>query len=176
MRVASIRPPVAAIGWPMEQPLPLTLTLPGSMSRIRTQATHMDANASLISKRVTSPTDRPARLSAFGIACTGADHVSLGSTPTDAQERTIASGALPSSAAIASLATTSAAAPPLEPQALPAVTALPPPALGGFRAPPSPRAAPRGGVRGGRYPGLPGGAVGGPRRAPRRTGGRGGGG
>jgi NAD(P)-dependent dehydrogenase (short-subunit alcohol dehydrogenase family) len=47
---------------------------------------------------------RPARDSALGIACTGADHVSAGSTPTDAHERTTASGARPSSAAIRSLA------------------------------------------------------------------------
>src|SRR5919204_3982225 len=92
MRVASIRPPVAAIGWPIEQPLPLTLTLSGSISSRRTQATHMDANASLISNASTSDRLRPARDRAFGIALTGADQVSAGATPTDPPERETAGG------------------------------------------------------------------------------------
>jgi hypothetical protein len=86
-----------------------------------TVATHIAANASLISKRSTSDTARPARLSALGIASTGARPVKAGSTPTDAHDRTVASAGRPSR----SLAMVSAAAPSLAPQALPAVIEKP---------------------------------------------------
>lgn len=59
------------------------------------------------------------------MALIGESPVSAGSTPTDAQDRTVASTGSLSAAAVRSLATTRAAAPSLPPQALPAVMLKP---------------------------------------------------
>ena len=93
--VTNILAPVAATGCPNEQPLPLTFTRSGSRSSNLTVATHIAANASLISNKSTSDIERPARARAFGIASTGASPVAAGSTPTDAQDRTVASAGRP---------------------------------------------------------------------------------
>src|SRR6266571_1043426 len=84
-------------------------------------ATHIAANASLISNRSTWSADSPARARALGMARTGASPVSAGSTPTEAQDRTVARAGRPRRSRSRSLATTRAAAPSLAPQALPAV-------------------------------------------------------
>ena len=79
----------------MLQPLPLTFVISCGMPRMRVLATHIDANASLISNRSTSSTSRPARASAFGIANVGPRPVSPGATPADAHDFTTASGSSP---------------------------------------------------------------------------------
>ena len=61
-------------------------------SEIRLDATAIEANASLISTSFMSSSWRPARSTAFGIASVGAMPVSRGGTPTDAHDRTTASG------------------------------------------------------------------------------------
>ncbi len=71
------------------------------MPSMRVVPTHMAANASLTSHRSTSPTARPARSSALGIATVGASPVRSGATPTDAQARTTASGSRPAASASA---------------------------------------------------------------------------
>jgi hypothetical protein len=73
-------------------------------------ATHMAANASLISNRSTSATVRPARANALGIALTGASPVWAGPTPTLAHDRTMARAGSPGPAdgrrmAVAALST-----------------------------------------------------------------------
>ena len=86
--VTTMRAPVAAIGWPRLQPLPLTFTIVGSMPSVRTAATGTEQNASLISKRSMSSMVRPARSSAFGIASVGPMPVRAGSRPDDAHDTT----------------------------------------------------------------------------------------
>ena len=89
---------VMAVGWPGLHPLPLGLILAASMARVSTAATHTDANASVISKRVTSSTSGPARCSALGPALIGVSPVLTGATPTDAQLRVVAKTSSPSPA------------------------------------------------------------------------------
>ena len=119
--VVTIRPPVAATGWPRLQPLPLTLTVSGSRPSIRVLATATEANASLISNSFTSDSEMPARDSAFGIASVGASPVRTGSTPTDAQPLTTPSGVSPCAAATSAEVRTTADAASLMPEELPAV-------------------------------------------------------
>ena len=49
-----MRAPVMAMGCPRLQPLPRTFTIDSSIPRILVVATHIEANASLISHRATS--------------------------------------------------------------------------------------------------------------------------
>ena len=77
--VTTMRAPVAAIGCPRLQPLPLTLQISWSMPSARVVATGTEQKASLISKRSMSPWSTPARASAFGIASIGANPGAPGS-------------------------------------------------------------------------------------------------
>ncbi len=79
----------------MLQPLPLTFVISCGIPRMRVLATHIEANASLISNRSTSLTVSPARSSALGIAYVGPRPVSAGGTPADAHDFTIAIGSRP---------------------------------------------------------------------------------
>ena len=86
------------------------------------QASAWAAKASLSSIRSMSASFRPARLSAFCVAGTGPVPITAGSTPATAVARTFTSGLRPSDLARSSLITSSAAAPSLSGELLPAVT------------------------------------------------------
>lgn len=120
-----MRAPVVAIGWPRLQPLPNGLTRSGSSPSSWVVATATAAKASLTSNTSTSATSSPARSRALRIARIGARPVSTGSTPTLAQERIVARGVRPCSAASAASATRTAAAPSFTPLELPAVMEKP---------------------------------------------------
>ena len=63
-RQSRMRAPLAPIGWPSAIAPPLTLTLSSSTPSMRIELSATDANASLISNRSMSSTDRPAFSSA----------------------------------------------------------------------------------------------------------------
>ena len=117
-----IRAPEAPIGWPSAIAPPLTFTV--SMSKPRSRATAQDcaAKASFDSTRSTSAMFHPAFSSALRLAGIGPEPISAGSTPAVAQETMRPSGSIPRRAASSALISTSAAAPSLMPEALPAVT------------------------------------------------------
>ena len=97
--VMIMRAPVAATGWPSEQPDPLTLVMSSDRPSWRHAATGTDAKASLISARFTSATDMPTRASALGIDRIGPRPVSRGFVPVDAHDTILASGVRPCAAA-----------------------------------------------------------------------------
>ncbi len=86
------------------------------------QASACDPKASLISTTSRSPTARPARASALRVAGIGPMPMIAGSTPTVANERMRASGCSPCACAKASLVTSTAAAPSVSGEDVPAVT------------------------------------------------------
>ena len=117
-----MRAPVMPNGWPSAIAPPLTLSFSSSIPRSRAEGSTCAANASLISTRSTSSIDMPARASACFDASTGPRPMISGERPDTPVETTRASGVMPSSAAFVSDMTTSAAAPSLSGQQLPAVT------------------------------------------------------
>ena len=118
-------------GWPIAIAPPFTLTLAGSRPSSRITASDCDAKASFSSTRSTSPTSTPTRSSSLRTAGTGPMPITRGSTPATALPTNVPSGSTPSSRAFSSDATTSAAAPSLSPDELPAVT-VPPGRNAGF--------------------------------------------
>ena len=66
-----MRVPDMPTGWPRAMAPPLTLTISSVMPRSAIEATPTAAKASLSSNRSTSPTDRPARSSAWPMARAG---------------------------------------------------------------------------------------------------------
>src|ERR1700685_4060331 len=122
MRVVAIRAPVIPNGWPTAIAPPFTLSRDGSMPSSRDDGMTCAANASLISTRSTSSIDIPARPSACLTASMGPRPMISGESPLTPVATIRASGVRPSSAALVSLITTSAAAPSLSGQQFPAVT------------------------------------------------------
>src|SRR5665213_18129 len=120
--VTKIRVPEAPMGWPSAMAPPLTLTLSASKPSSRLTAQACAAKASLASIKSSSDAFHPARSKASLLAGIGPTPITAGSTPTDAQEAMRASGAMPRRAASAAFIKTTAAAPSLMPEALPAVT------------------------------------------------------
>ena len=96
------------------------------------QAIACDANASLSSTTSTSPAPIPARSSALRDAPTGPSPMTSGAQPDTAMLFTRASGSIPCSLAYASLHTTTAAAPSVRGEEVPAVT-VPSAMNAGFR-------------------------------------------
>ena len=117
-----IRAPVDPNGWPRAIAPPCTLTRSRSSPRSSTEASTWTANASLISARSMSEIDKPARDRASCVAATGPRPMISGLRPVAAVLTIRASGVRPSSAALVSLMITTAAAPSLRGQQLPAVT------------------------------------------------------
>src|SRR5262249_1840123 len=120
--VVRMRAPEAPIGWPMAMAPPFTLTLPVSQPRSLFTASAWAARASLVSTRSGSPIFQPAFFSALREAGIGPEPMTLGSTPAVAQEAMRASGFKPRFLASFAVISTTAAAPSLMPDALPAVT------------------------------------------------------
>ena len=117
-----IRPPEAPSGWPIAIAPPLALTISGSiLSSASTQASDCTANASLSSTAATSAQAIPARASARSAASTGAKPKSCGSSACAPRPAIRASGSSPIAAAAASEPSSSADAPSLSGEALPAV-------------------------------------------------------
>src|SRR5476649_1056864 len=104
----------------MAPPLTLILLVSQPISLFTAQA--CAAKASLISIRSRSCADQPARCRHSREAGTGPMPMMVGSSPADAYPRITASGRKPSAAARCALITSTAAAPSLSPDALPAVT------------------------------------------------------
>ena len=86
------------------------------------QTSDCEANASLSSTRSRSATSMPARSSALRVAGTGPMPMTAGSTPATAVETTRASGLRPSARARSASTSSTAEAPSLIPELLPAVT------------------------------------------------------
>src|SRR5829696_4336575 len=120
--VVRTRAPDAPIGWPMAMAPPFTFTIAGSQPMSLLTAMACAAKASLASTRSRSLTFQPAFSSALRDAGIGPDPMTAGSTPAVAQETIFASGVRPRFLASSALINTSAAAPSLRPEALPAVT------------------------------------------------------
>ena len=95
--------------------------------KLRSRATAIDcaANASLASIKSRSSTFMPVLLKSLLVAATGPIPMIDGSTPPSAPATHVAIGVIPSSFAFSSLITTTAAAPSLIEEALPAVTRPP---------------------------------------------------
>src|SRR3546814_12302716 len=91
-----MRPPEAATGWPMLQPLPEILTLSSLIPSPLHAAIGTDANASLISHNAMSDNATPARDRSLGTTSSTAIPVRRGSMPIAVQARTFASGDNPS--------------------------------------------------------------------------------
>mmetsp|Transcript_18415 Transcript_18415/g.58713 ORF Transcript_18415/g.58713 Transcript_18415/m.58713 type:complete len:226 (-) Transcript_18415:534-1211(-) len=121
-RVTRTRVPEAPIGWPRLVAPPRGFTLAGSSPSSRQTPRLWAANASLASKMSTWSMVQPAFCRASLVAGTGPMPMIFGSTPALAYATTRPSGVPPSCAATDSAATTTAAAPSLMPDALPAVT------------------------------------------------------
>src|SRR5205809_8006878 len=117
-----MRQPEAPIGWPSAMAPPFTLTLAVSQPIWRFTAIACAANASLISIRSRSFGSQPARERQRFDAGTGPMPMYFGSTPADAKALMRAIGFRPSSFNFLELHKTTAAAPSLRPDALPAVT------------------------------------------------------
>ena len=94
------------------------------MSKFKSRATAIDcaANASFASIKSISSIERPVLASTFLVEATGPTPMISGSTPPSAPATHVAIGVMPNSFALSSLITTTAAAPSLIPDALPAVT------------------------------------------------------
>ena len=121
-RVPRIRPPEAPSGWPIAIAPPLVLTISGSMPQASTQASDCTANASLSSTAPTSAQPMPARASARSAASTGAIPEHCGSSArTRRGRRSGRAGRRRSGAAAASEPSSTAEAPSLSGEALPAV-------------------------------------------------------
>ncbi|RUS17500.1 hypothetical protein BC937DRAFT_89909 [Endogone sp. FLAS-F59071] len=107
----------------MAPPLALVISRfkPSSFSTAR----YCAANASFTSISSMSPSERPARSSAPLMAGTGPIPMIVGSTPTACQLTIRAKGVSPYLLTACSLAITTAAAPSLMPEALPAVVTPP---------------------------------------------------
>src|SRR5690606_2349185 len=131
-RVATIRAPLAPIGWPRAQAPPLTFSFSRGIASSLSAIIATTAKASLISKRSTSSTDQPARFSAFCTAGTGAVVKSAGSWAWAPCPTTRATTFRPSFSATEARVITRAAAPSLIEEALAAVIA-PSLAKAGFR-------------------------------------------
>ncbi len=101
---------------------PLTLTFSGSQPRSLLTASACAAKASLASTRSRSSTVQPAFSSALRLAGIGPVPMIDGSTPQVAQETMRPIISTPRLAASSALISTTAAAPSLMPEALPAVT------------------------------------------------------
>ena len=69
--VIRMRAPLAPIGWPSAIAPPFTFTFDSSTPSMRIELSATEANASLISNRSMSSTDRPAFSSAFFVAFAG---------------------------------------------------------------------------------------------------------
>lgn len=104
------------------EPPPSTFTVAGSRPRSRMQARACEEKASLISTTSSWSTARPARASALRVAGIGPMRPMTRSTPTVAKLRTRASGDRPCRAAKSSLVTSTAAAPSVNGDEVPAVT------------------------------------------------------
>src|SRR5579859_6691884 len=117
-----MRQPEAPIGWPIAIAPPLTFTFDVSQPISRLTAIACAANASLISIRSRSLGVQPAFFRHSFEAGIGPTPMMLGSTPAEEYALMHASGFKPSSFAFAALIITTAAAPSLMPDALPAVT------------------------------------------------------
>ena len=117
-----MRAPVMPKGCPRAIAPPCTLSLSASMPRCRADGMTCAANASLISTRSTSSIVMPARAKAWRLASIGPRPMISGFNADSPDDTIRASGRMPSSAALVSLITTTAAAPSLSGQALPAVT------------------------------------------------------
>src|SRR4051795_8046466 len=120
--VISTRAPDAPTGWPIAIAPPLTLTLPVSQPRSLLTAQACAANASLASIKSRSAMFQPAFFSAAREAGIGPVPMILGSTPAWPHDTMRPRTFLPSLAACLALISTTAAAPSLMPDALPAVT------------------------------------------------------
>lgn len=101
---------------------PFTLIFSRGRSKSRWTARDWAANASFISNKSMSPTDRPAFSSAFFVDGTGPMPIILGLTPALALARMRTRGRRPSSLAFCSLMTSTAAAASFIPEAFPAET------------------------------------------------------
>ena len=121
-RVTRIRQPDAPTGWPRAMAPPLGFNFSRSKPSSFPTATDWAANASLASITSKSPISIPAFAITFFVAATGPMPMIRGSTPARAPATHVAMGVTPSSFAFSSLITTTAAAPSLMPEALPAVT------------------------------------------------------
>src|SRR4051812_37146807 len=120
--VTSTRAPEAPTGWPIAIAPPLTLTLEVSQPRSLLTAQAWAAKASLASIRSRSPMFQPAFFSAARDAGIGPVPMILGSTPAWPHDTMRPRIVLPSLAACLAVISTTAAAPSLMPEALPAVT------------------------------------------------------
>ena len=120
--VVSTRAPDAPIGWPIAIAPPFTFTLLVSQPMSLLTAQACAANASLASIRSRSCGFQPAFSSARRLAGIGPVPMIAGSTPACAQITMRASGLRPRRSASFAVISTSAAAPSLRPEALPAVT------------------------------------------------------
>ncbi len=109
------------MGWPSATAPPQTLTRAGSSPSIRLFAIETTANASLISHRSTSSFFQPILPSRRSIAPAGAVVNHSGACACPAAPTMRASGFQPRAAATSAAASTSAAAPSLIDEALPAV-------------------------------------------------------
>ena len=117
-----IRAPVMPNGWPSAIAPPLMLSLSGSMPSSSRHGSTCAANASLISTRSMSSIVMPAALSTALNAGIGPRPMISGRTAATAEATIRARGLRPRSRAFSSDITSTAAAPSLSGQALPAVT------------------------------------------------------
>src|SRR2546430_13153040 len=129
--VTSTRAPDAPTGWPIAIAPPLTLTLPVSQPRSLLTAQACAANASLASIKSRSAMFQPAFFSAAREAGIGPVPMILGSTPAWPHDTMRPRAFLPSLAACLAVISTTAPAPSLMPDALPALT-VPSFSKGGF--------------------------------------------
>src|ERR671915_1548770 len=121
--VIRMRAPLAPIGWPSAIAPPFTFTFDSSTPSIRIELSATDANASLISNRSISSTERPALSSAAWVALAGVRARYGKSSATAAWATIVASGVRSLRFAHSSLESTTAPAPSFTPGALPAVCA-----------------------------------------------------
>mmetsp|Transcript_17184 Transcript_17184/g.50772 ORF Transcript_17184/g.50772 Transcript_17184/m.50772 type:complete len:225 (+) Transcript_17184:104-778(+) len=129
--VAICRDPVQPSGCPRAMAPPFGFTLSIGMLSLSTQYVAWLANASLISKISTSSTERPAFSRAFGMATAGPMPMTAGGTPATAEDLRVASTGRPNRCAVDRFAISTAAAPSLTWDELPAVV-VPPRLKAGF--------------------------------------------
>ncbi|RUP44808.1 hypothetical protein BC936DRAFT_148982 [Jimgerdemannia flammicorona] len=121
VKCATILAPDAASGCPIAIPPPLAFVIARSNPSSFSTARYCAANASLTSTISISPSDKFALFRAPWMAVTGPMPMMDGSTPTACQLTIRARGVRPWRLTASSLATMTAAAPSLIPEALPAV-------------------------------------------------------
>jgi hypothetical protein len=119
--VPRIRPPEAPSGCPIAIAPPRLLTISGSIGHASRQASDCTANASLSSTAPTSDQPMPALANARLAACTGASPKSCGSSAIAPRPAIRASGSRPIAAAAPAEPSSTADAPSLSGEALPAV-------------------------------------------------------